>query len=290
MGIRNSFRKRYRGSFWVFLIMITVIYLINHPRYFRKITSFLNIEEKTQETDNERVSKFKSIYPEVIQPNPSMDGEWIYKPNFILYYDECIMQARFTVHKLEDSYTRGIASRKGIRFAEEEFPDLETADYSDYSGSGYDRGHLVPAGDFKCCQAFLEETFSMSNISPFNTELNRYAWNELEIKTRNWARKNKMVYVITGSVFGNRFEYIGRRNDIGVPTHFYKIIFTLSNNETPKKVIAFLLPNKPLSHFSVEESMITIDKLEDLTEIDFFPNLPDELENKLEAANQTGTW
>jgi endonuclease G len=291
MAYRNSFWRGYFGSVTSFLIAISLIYFLNNPDIFLSYLSKLGIYKSEDSAVAQSKTGEESYYPDTIIPQPEMSGHWIYKPNFMLFYDEDIMQARFTLHKLDGVSTRGDANRFGIRFDEDEVLSTETARYSDYSGSGYDRGHLVPAGDFQCCQDKLAETFSMSNIAPFDSVLNRYAWNELEMKTRNWARRNGTVYVISGPVFRHRFQFIGRYNDLSVPTHFFKIIFTLSGNTSiPNKVIAFLLPNEPIDKFTMERSQVTLDKLEEMTSLDFFKMLPDELENKIEAANQTGSW
>jgi endonuclease G, mitochondrial len=291
MAYRNSFWRRYFGSAVVFAIAIGLIYILNNDGLVSSFFAKIGINKAEDIAIAQKKIREESYFPDTIIPQPEMAGQWIYKPNFMLYYDEDIMQARFTLHKLDGASTRGEANRYGIRFEEEEVLSAETARYSDYSGSGYDRGHLVPAGDFKCCQTDMIETFSMSNIAPFDSVLNRHAWNELEIKTRKWARRFGSVYVITGPVFEHRFHYIGRYADVSVPTHFFKIVFTISENTgIPKYVIAFLLPNEPIYTFSQEKSTVNLDRIEEMTDLDFFKMLPDDLENKLEAANQTGVW
>jgi endonuclease G len=291
MAYRNSFWRRYFGSAAAFLVALILIYLLNNANIFHTILAKLSFQTREDIAVDQSASGEESYYPEIIIPQPQMAGTWIHKPNFLLFYDTDIMQARFTLHKLEASFTRGDANRYGIRFNEDEVLETKTAWYSDYSGTGYDRGHLVPAGDFKCCQTDMVETFSMSNIAPFDSVLNRYAWNELEMKTRSWARRLGTVYVITGPVFEHRFKYIGRYTEVSVPTHFFKIIFTLSGNTgIPKNIIAFLMPNEPMYKFTQERSTVNLDKIEQLSGLDFFKMLPDELENKLEAANQTGGW
>ncbi|AWV97362.1 DNA/RNA non-specific endonuclease [Arcticibacterium luteifluviistationis] len=288
MAYSKPFWQKYIGSFWAFVLMLLAIYLLNHPDLLHKALSKFGLEKERTVVQSEPVN---ALYSDFMLPEPSTYGEWIEKPNFLVYYDEDIMQARFTLHKLEGGFTRGEASRYGIRFDDQEVLASQTAAYYDYSGSGYDRGHLVPAGDFKCCQANMEETFSMSNIAPFDSVLNRYAWNELEIKTRSWARKYGTIYVITGPVFEHRFLYIGKQNDVSVPTHFFKVLFTLSKDGSkPQNIVAYLMPNEALYHFEEKSMKVSIDKLEELTKLDFFVKLPDDLENKLEAATQIGNW
>ncbi|SOE23455.1 endonuclease G [Spirosomataceae bacterium TFI 002] len=211
------------------------------------------------------------------------DGEVIHKPNFIVYYDEDVRNARYTLHVLIDSSTRGNASRRGIRFNDAEKIFSNTAKYGDYSNTGFDRGHLVPAGDFQCCQRFLEETFAMSNIAPFDSALNRHAWNDLEIHTRKIARRFGKIIVLTGPVFMGNYE-IGKYNNVEVPSHFFKIL-AIPERKSNKitRISAFLLPNKAVYSFDKKAFAVSVDRIEELTNLDFFKNLPLDVENKLEG-------
>ncbi len=289
MNFKKYFWRNWFSSAFVFFLLIGAIVLVNRPDIFQNLLSKIGL---TSPVNNDIAHSFTdSEYPESLVPFPSQKGEWIKKPNYLIYYDQDIMQARFALHKLESADTRGSANRHGLRFNENEPTMLPVASYSDYSGSGFDRGHLVPAADFQCCQEQLEETFAMSNVAPFDSLLNRYAWAELEKKTRQWARRYGELYVITGPVFEHRMQYFGKYTDISVPTHFYKLLVRYSTNSSiPESTIAFLLPNEPTPHFVMERQMVSIDDLEAKTGLDFFKSLPDELEDKLENARRNGSW
>ncbi|KAG0211146.1 nuclease [Mortierella sp. GBA30] len=147
-------------------------------------------------------------------------------------------------------------------------PDLYKAKLSDYLRSGYDRGHMVPAADCKSTQNAMDETFFLSNIAPQVGEgFNRDYWAHFENFCRNLTKKYQDVYVITGPLYlpyqdptDNKFyvkhEVIGNPPNIGVPTHFYKIILTDRGNGD-MSVGAFVLPNNtiqnevPLTAFQV---------------------------------------
>ena len=159
--------------------------------------------------------------------------------------------------------------------------------YGDYSGSGYDRGHMCPAGDNRYDATAMEECFYMTNICPQDHELNKETWNDLEIACRRWARRYGKVYVVCGPIVydADNAEVIGRRHKVVVPDAFFKVILIV-NKQTPQ-AIGYIFQNnssrKPWKAYSVDE-------VEEITGIDFFPTLPDEIENPLEANYNTNLW
>ena len=161
-----------------------------------------------------------------------------------------------------------------------------SAHWRNYKNSGYDKGHLCPAGDRRFNYNAFEETFLTSNISPQNHDFNAGIWNRLEQKTRYWAKKYDGVFVITGGVLQKGLKTIGSEK-VAVPNYFYKIIADNSNQKL--KTIAFLIPNKPVSN-SFYKYVVTIDEIEKRTGIDFFSNLPDALENKIESTIDLNSW
>ena len=130
------------------------------------------------------------------------------------------------------------------------------------------------------------DTFLTSNISPQNHNFNEGVWNRLEQKVRYWAVKYNSVYVITGGVLQNSLESIGREN-VSVPKYFYKILLVNSGNEI--KMIAFLVPNQ-ISDKPLYDFVVTVDRIEEMTGIDFFPKLEDKTEEKLESSNAYKSW
>ena len=206
---------------------------------------------------------------------------------FALGYDEKHEQAAWVAYKLEAREIRGRAEREDD-FRPDPFVTTESATPSDYSRSGYDRGHLAPAADFKFSKKAMSESFYMSNMSPQKPRFNRGIWKKLEEQVREWVKKDKAYYVVTGPVLsGSRYRKIGRKNKVSIPKYYYKILLNMEGKEA--KAIAFLMENKdsqkPLSSF-----VVTIDRIEQMTGIDFFPNLPDQLESKLEGGTSIRQW
>ncbi len=160
------------------------------------------------------------------------------------------------------------------------------AHWRNYKKSGYDRGHLCPAGDRRFTKEAHDETFLTSNISPQEHKFNAGVWNRLEQKVRYWARKNDGVFVVTGGVLTNGLRTIGDE-DIAIPNQFYKVILDNTNGKT--KVLAFLMNHKN-SDLPLYKFVVSVDEVEALTGIDFFPQLEDTKENKLEASSSYKSW
>lgn len=210
---------------------------------------------------------------------------------FVLGYSEPHEQAAWTFHELTKESTYGNASRDGLSF----MPDKKVSTFSalstDYTRSGYDRGHLVPAGDFKCCQDLLADTFWVSNIIPQDPDCNRNMWNTMEQQIRNWVRRKKRFYVFTGPVLEAGLPKIGKYNRISIPKYMFKIlVIPNENNPENTEVKAFLIPNRPdLGHnFTLYKT--SVDEIERVTGLDFLASLPDDVENKIEANISTIRW
>ena len=205
---------------------------------------------------------------------------------YALKYNEEHEQADWVAYQLTAKEVRGKQKRTD-NFREDPSVKTGSATLDDYRGSGYDRGHLIPAGDAKWSKQAMSDTFYLSNMSPQLPEFNRGIWKELEGKVRDWAVENEEIYVVTGPMLNQPpLARIGR-NSVSVPVAYFKVL--LDNREPGLKAIAFILPNqgssKPLSVYAV-----TVDRAEEITGIDFFPDLPDEIENSLEAELNLREW
>lgn len=161
-----------------------------------------------------------------------------------------------------------------------------SANWKNYIRSGYDRGHLCPAGDRRFSKEAFDETFFTSNISPQRKDFNAGLWNRLEQKTRYWAKKYDGLYVVTGGVLSSNLDVIGKEN-VSVPKYFYKILIDKYNGQY--KVIAFLVPHKE-SEQPLYTFVVPIDTIEKMTGIDFFSGLPDKIENNLEKSANYKDW
>ena len=222
--------------------------------------------------------------PAYVLPS-STTGAIVEHSYYALSYNEDYEQAEWVAYALHrDNLTSD--QRKRPYFIEDPKVKTKSADWRNYKRSGYDRGHLCPAGDRRFTKQAYDETFYTSNISPQDRDFNAGIWNRLEMKTRYWAKKYGSIYVITAGVLENGLEEIGAE-DVAVPRYFYKIIAKGEKNNL--KVVAFLMENKQ-STASLKKFLVPIDVLEKKTGIDFFKELSKEQQSKLESKVQVRDW
>lgn len=200
-------------------------------------------------------------------------------------YNETHEQASWVAYELTKEETHSLFDRTDSFIADPEVI-TGTANDEDYEGSGYDRGHLAPAADMGWSATAMAESFYYSNMSPQKPSFNRGIWKKLEELVRSWAIENDALYVVTGPVLTSGLPTIGP-NRVSVPGYYYKVV--LDYREPAVKGIGFILPNagskEPLEHYAV-----SIDSVEKLTGIDFFPLLADAEEELIEKTLCVECW
>lgn len=155
--------------------------------------------------------------------------------------------------------------------AEDRLPASERAELSDYRGSGYDRGHLVPNGDM-ATRSQQYDSFSLANMVPQSPNNNRVVWNNLEQALRGLVLQEQEAYVVTGGAFvGQRLARIGQ-NGVLVPSDMFKAVYF------PKRQAAsvYWAPNDESGRVEV----ITVAELDRRLGIDVFPQLPATIRQK----------
>ena len=160
--------------------------------------------------------------------------------------------------------------------------------YFDYSGGGYDRGHLVPSADRFANPRLNEETFMMSNIAPQTGALNQYPWNKLEMYLRSQARRMD-VHQIAGC-YGDA----GRlKNKVTVPTNCWKVAMLLPRGRTGEqidqrtRIIAVDMPNiDGIEDESWEKYRTTMGEIEQKTGLDLLSHHPRELQDIVETRKE----
>lgn len=233
------------------------------------------------EDDNYYASSFDFYWPEYSQDDQIIEHDY-----FTLKYNEKNEQADWVAYKLSGSNLQRASYKRKDNFKPDPDVKSKSAHPNDYKGSGYDRGHLAPAADFTWTESGLDETFYMSNMSPQVPGFNRGIWKKLESEVRSWATENNMVYVVTGPVYVEKSEKIGK-NKVAIPDKYYKVILELDGTE--KKGIAFILDNEK-SSMPLSEFAMSIDDAERILDMDFFPAIPDKLEEKIEREYSYASW
>ncbi|WP_040251814.1 DNA/RNA non-specific endonuclease [Psychroserpens mesophilus] len=215
----------------------------------------------------------------------STTGQIVHHEHYSLSYSETHEQAEWVAYELKKSHLSNTNFKRPY-FEIDEAVKTGAAHWRNYKNSGYDRGHLCPAGDRRFSKQAHDETFLTSNISPQEHQFNSGIWNTLEQKVRYWAGKYDGVFVITGGILKGEMKTIGDE-DVSVPNQFYKVL--IDTNTGNAKMIAFLMPhedsNQPLYKF-----VVSVDQIEELTGIDFFSELEDGIENKLESSSSYKGW
>lgn len=223
----------------------------------------------------------------VCMPGPleGISEQIIRKTSYIVSYNKDTKIPNWVAWHLTADHTEGPYKRMN-NFYEEEGVTGTRATLEDYHSSGWSRGHMCPAGDNKWSETAMYESFSLVNVCPQNAKLNSGLWNSIEIDCRRWARQFGDVYIVCGPVFMNQeHETIGVTH-VYVPEAFFKVVLCL--NEKPKG-IGFIVRNTD----GVKKRDLyynSIDQVERITGIDFFPALPDELEDSIESVVDMKLW
>lgn len=208
-------------------------------------------------------------------------NHFAYSVSFNKYYKV----ANWVSYELADTQIVKKAERTNIFTAD---PKIEEtmATHADYLKSGYDRGHLAPAGDMTFFEQAMIESFYYSNMAPQVPNFNRGIWKKLETQVRNWAIDNKKITVFTGPVLDTNLTTMGP-NKIAIPQLFYKVI--IDNTLPDIKGIAFLMPNQG-SDLKLQEFAVSIDSIESITHINFLPALDSINERNIESTLCYGCW
>lgn len=223
----------------------------------------------------------------VMQTSPKGTPEQILKrTGYVASYNKTTLLPNWVAWHLTAERTEGSAKRSGVDFAEDtEVPEPRATDW-DYYNSGYDRGHMCPAADNKWSKKAMEESFLFTNMCPQNGNLNRGDWNEMEMACRKWAKKYGDLYIVCGPIlYKGKHKTIGK-NKVVVPEAFFKVVLRTGANP---QAIGFIYKNT--SGNRPKDSYVnTVDEVERITGIDFFPSLPDNVEKKVEAECDLGLW
>ena len=260
------------------LSLIAIIILIAVYGY----EHFLNFKEEGVLIENGKTPK--ATTNQYFLPT-STTNQVVHHENYSLSYSEKHEQAEWVAYELKSSHL-STTNHKRPYFEIDNAIKTKAAHWRNYKKSGFDKGHLCPAGDRRFTKAAHDETFLTSNISPQEHKFNAGVWNRLEQKVRYWAKKNDGVFVITGGVLENNLKTIGSES-VSVPKQFYKVILDKTNGRI--KMLAFLMPHKE-SKLPLYKFVVSVDKIEAITGIDFFKELDDAIEDKLEKSSSYKNW
>lgn len=239
------------------------------------------------EREEFKLKKIREELDRIAIPELKPEDEVVKHSAMFLCYSEKHEQAKWVAHIIHPDVVSGGFSRSND-FREDSLVKTGTAIKEDYWNSGYDRGHMAPSADFRWSRKALSESYYYSNMSPQKPELNRESWALLEDKLRyHVVVTGEPLFIITGPVLEDGLPAIGTVNKVSIPKLNYKIALDISGKE--KKAIGFIMRNGK-NEYPTFSYAVSIDSIEKLTGIDFFPSLPDELESVLEKMTDTNPW
>lgn len=281
MGTKKKQKKQSGGSLRIIIILALLgLMAYKYHLFDGDFLKTLPQTEKSGGTVQPSAATNKNNGPlEIPVMQSSTGGQILKRKGYTLSYNADYKTPQWVAWELTKKETKGKEGRTD-KFLPD--PDVRGAKAytSDYTKSGYDRGHMAPAADMKWSKQAMEESFYLSNICPQNPNLNRGDWNDLEEKSRQWAKKHGVIYIACGPIYDTKRPKRIGNNKVAVPDAFYKVV--LINDKKNPQAIGFIFPNKA-GHKPLKKYIVSVDSVEKRTNIDFFPSLPDEIENRIEA-------
>lgn len=210
---------------------------------------------------------------------------------FTVSYNNNTRLPNWVAYELTAAEVAGDLPRKD-KFRPDPRANGSQANKEDYRNSGWDRGHMAPAADMKWSTEAIEESCYFTNICPQNPQLNGGDWKDLEEQCRKWAEKYGNLYIACGPIILNNEHGTIGANEVVIPDKFYKVVLARINGEY--KGMGFIFHNSPLRKSKIsgkppvnrplESYLVSIDEVEAITGIDFFPALPANTQNRVESS------
>jgi endonuclease G len=277
----NDMKKYW--NIWVALVLMGLA--SSACREQKSVTGFFDTKTAVN-TSTQGVQKTNVMYelPAALNDRPE---QILKRQGYTTSYNSSTKNPNWVAWHLTKSHTYGSFQRSSEVFTEDAEAQGGRATNNDYYNSRFDRGHMCPAGDNKWSQQAMTESFLFTNVCPQNHGLNKYEWNDLEILCRDWAREYGAVDIVCGPIYekGGEQKTIGR-NKVWVPDAFFKVVLCRQGNP---KAIGFIYRNIGQKQ-KMADAVYTVDQIEQMTGIDFFPSLDDKTENRIEAEANLADW
>ena len=209
-----------------------------------------------------------------------------YGITYSLEWDGTLKANRWTCYELYAGNMKKNV-RRGNDFREDTaIPAACRSTLDDYRGSGYSRGHLCPSSDRLCSKEQNSQTFFLSNMQPQLQSHNGGVWSNLESKVRSWAGHYDTLYVVKAATIDAANIMTHTPSGLIVPKYFYMALLGYTKATNSYQAVGIWSPHAGGS----TTEYIPVKELEKRTGIDFFCNLPDEIEKKVEAAFEPSRW
>jgi len=217
-------------------------------------------------------------------PSPMPREQQVNHTLYTLSYNEGYELASWAAYRLTPEQARVTGTFKE-KYMEDPLVTTGSASMKDYRDAGFIMGQLVPPEDMLTSAVAVEETFLTSNTVPLKPVFSKNIWKRLEVLIREWAKEGNSLYIAAGPVLADApFGTFGP-NKISIPERYYKVVLDISG----ERAIGFLFRNN-VSSGALKSFALSVDEVEKITGIDFYPSLPDELENKVESSSDFVKW
>ena len=245
------------------------------------VSSLFNKSKSTEQTSYE-ISDVENF---LIQGTRKGVSEYLlYRKAYIASYNKDTRQPNWVAWCLTKDHAEGSVPRQQQFIEDTDVPHPRPT-LEDYRHSGYDRGHMCPAGDNKWDKQAMYESFYLTNMCPQNSSLNSGLWNRFEQDCRNWAMRLGEIYICCGPLFLKQQHQSIGLNRVLVPEAFFKIVLCPSEKQ------GFGIICRNTDGLSKKDLYFnSIDEVERITGIDFFPALPDDIEQEIEEKSDEGFW
>ncbi|RYY74558.1 MAG: DNA/RNA non-specific endonuclease [Gammaproteobacteria bacterium] len=273
--------------FVIYAFILCSIVNICHAKNFQPLLEFevSKLRSVTQGIPNHNCSQFQTNgFPVATDKTIVNRSYYTCRSGYATQYDPVEKSPVWTAEHLTAATLKGNASRSELSFVQDpDIPRRSVANDYDFSRSGFQRGHLAPAGNFKNDQLAMNESFFYTNAVPQAPRHNMHIWNYLEAATREIATRRGELFVITGPVYtSNPRKKIGA--NVSVPDALYKVLIDPRTNE----MTAFLIPNSDDVGDDFNKFQMSVRNLEKLAAINFNPELNRKLSDKSEVSG--GDW
>lgn len=217
---------------------------------------------------------------------PQNDGTLLCRKGYLLGYNKDRKTPSWVAEHLTSERADSSMARSNNFQPDPDLEEGERAELSDYKGSGFDRGHMAPAGDMRWDLQAMTESFFLSNMVPqVGIGMNRGIWKDLEEKVRHWAINRGEVYIYTGPIYEGDLKTIGS-DKVAVPSRLFKIIY----DPVQVEAIAFIMPNQKLKASDMPSYIVPIREVEKETGLNFLSKLRKNIRDSLETETAEGLW
>ena len=222
-------------------------------------------------------SFYGGIYPKFTNAKLSQNTQALCFDGFAVMYSGVTRTPLWSAEYLDRNRLNQakLIDRDDSFHEESRLPQSMRAKLSDYSGSGFDRGHLAPNGNM-ANRSQQYDSFSMANIAPQSPRNNRYIWRNIESATRYLTQQYGEVYSVTGVAFTNKSldlldgevdsetgKLKPKKERVGIPSHFYKAVYIPAINQAG----VYYAPNDESERIEI----ISLDELTEQIGIDVMP-------------------